>query len=181
MIDKSILNVVFPDIPKEAPWIPRSRPTRIVIPCPARRAHPVGVRAGALRRPVLRSVASSAAPRSRVGGAVVAHAGGLPGKGAAEWVNPTVEDEYWRKNYASRPYSGSGSYDEFQPAYQYGWESYSRHQGRKFDDVEPELRREWEKGKTTTKLGWDKARSAARDAWDRVERAMPGDFDKDGR
>jgi hypothetical protein len=135
-------------------------------------AHPVGVGAGA---------ASAGAAGAAVGGAVGAVAGGLAGKGAAEAVNPTVEGEYWRKNYSSRPYASSGSYEEFQPAYQYGWESYSRHQGRKFDEVEPELRRDWEKGKANTKLGWDKARGAARDAWDRVERAMPGDFDKDGR
>ena len=31
------------------------------------------------------------------------------------------------------------------------------------------------------KLGWDKARNAASDAWHRVERALPGDFDGDGR
>jgi hypothetical protein len=112
---------------------------------------------------------------------VGAVAGGLAGKGAAEAVNPTVEDEYWRRNYASRPYAGSGSYDEFRPAYQYGWESFSRYRGHKFDDVEPDLRRGWETGKIDAKLGWDKAKGAARDAWDRVERAMPGDFDKDGR
>ena len=147
-------------------------------------AHPVGVGAGAAT-----AGATGAAVGAVVGGpvgavvgaAVGAVAGGLAGKGAAEAVNPTVETEYWRNNYSSRPYASSGSYDEFQPAYQYGWESYSRHQGRKFDDVEPELRRDWEKGKANTKLGWDKAHSAARDAWDRVERAMPGDFDKDGR
>jgi hypothetical protein len=147
-------------------------------------AHPVGVGAGATG-----GGATGAAIGGAVGGpvgavvgaAVGAVAGGLAGKGAAEAVNPTVEDAYWRDNYKSRPYAAGATYDQYRPAYQHGWESYSRYRGRKFDEVEPDLRRDWETGRSNTGLGWDKARSAARDAWDRVERAMPGDFDKDGR
>lgn len=147
-------------------------------------AHPVGVGAGAAS-----AGAAGAAIGGVVGGpvgavvgaAIGAVSGGLAGKGAAESVNPTVEDEYWRKNYSARPYAGSGSYDDFKPAYQYGWESFSRYRGRKFDEVEPDLRRDWEKTKSNTRLGWDKARAATRDAWDRVERATPGNIDKDGR
>jgi hypothetical protein len=30
-------------------------------------------------------------------------------------------------------------------------------------------------------MQWDNAKGAVRDAWHRVERAIPGDFDKDGR
>jgi len=147
-------------------------------------AHPVGVGTGAAGGGTAGAAVGAVVGGpvgAAVGGAVGAVAGGLAGKGAAEAVNPTVEDEYWRRNYASRPYASSGTYDEFQPAYQYGWESFSRYRGRKFDDVEPDLRRGWETGKISAKLGWDKAKGAARDAWDRVERAMPGDFDKDGR
>jgi hypothetical protein len=147
-------------------------------------AHPVGVGAGATG-----GGATGAAIGGAVGGpvgavvgaAVGAVAGGLAGKGAAEAVNPTVEDAYWRDNYKSRPYASGATYDQYRPAYQHGWESYSRHRGKKFDDVEPDLRREWEKGKANASLGWDKAKVATRDAWDRVERAMPGDFDKDGK
>ena len=42
-----------------------------------------------------------------VGGAIGAVAGGLAGKGAAEAVNPTVEDAYWRDNYSTRPYAAA--------------------------------------------------------------------------
>jgi hypothetical protein len=147
-------------------------------------AHPVGVGAGAAS-----AGAAGAAVGALIGGpagaalgaAVGAVAGGLAGKGAAEAVNPTVEDDYWRKNYSSLPYASSGSYDEFRPAFEYGWESYSRYRGRQFDDVEPDLRREWEKGRKNAGLGWDEARRAARDAWDRVERARPEDSDQDKR
>ena len=147
-------------------------------------AHPVGVGAGAAT-----AGATGAAVGAVVGGpvgavvgaAVGAVAGGLAGKGAAEAVNPTMEDKYWRDNYSTRPYVTSGTaYDTYQPAYRYGWESYGRYRGKKFDDVEPELRKDWEKTKDASRLTWDKAKDATRDAWHRVERAIPGDADKDG-
>ena len=109
-------------------------------------------------------------------------AGGLAGKGAAEAVNPTVEDAYWRDNYKTRHYATAGTtYDTYRPAYQYGWESAGRYRGRKFDDVEPELRKSWESNPSNARLQWEQAKQPVRDAWHRVERAIPGDFDKDGR
>ena len=107
--------------------------------------------------------------------------GGLAGKGAAEAIDPTVEDEYWY-DYASRRYVASGSlYETYRPAYRYGWESYNRYAGRPFDEVEPDLQRDWEQSERNATLTWDKARQATRDAWHRVERALPGDADRDGR
>ena len=117
-----------------------------------------------------------------VGAGVGAVVGGMTGKGAAELVNPTVEDAYWRDNFMSRPYYTAGdTYEIYQPAYQYGWESYPKYRGRKFDEVESELRSDWEKTKHSANLTWDRAKNATRDAWHRVERALPGDFDNDGR
>ncbi|HEV7502870.1 MAG TPA: hypothetical protein VGQ33_22785, partial [Vicinamibacteria bacterium] len=147
-------------------------------------AHPAGVAAGAASAGAAGAAVGGVVGGpvgAVVGGAIGAVAGGLAGKGAAESVNPTVEDAFWRENYSSRPYAGASTYDDYQPAYQHGWESYSKYRGRKFDEVEADLRRDWEKGKNTSRLGWDKARAATRDAWDRIERATPGDIDKDGR
>ena len=48
-------------------------------------------------------------------------------------IDPNAEDAYWRDNYKTRPYATSGaSYEQFRPAYQYGWESAGRYRGRKF-------------------------------------------------
>jgi hypothetical protein len=109
-------------------------------------------------------------PIGTAAGAVVgAVAGGLIGSGVAEGVNPSVEHEYWRSNYASRPYVNPGtSYDQFGPAYQYGWESREKYEGKNFDDVEPSLNQDWSRAKGTSQLKWDKAKFAARDAWDRI-------------
>ena len=135
-------------------------------------AHPVGVGVGAAGAGAAgAAIGAVAGPVGAVvGGAVGAIAGGLAGKGVAEKVNPTVEDEYWRENYKTRPYIDQGAdYEAYRPAYRYGWESYGRYQGRKFDDVESQLSRDWESRQDRGSLGWNKAKQAVRDAWDRVD------------
>lgn len=147
-------------------------------------SHPVGTGAGAVGGAVAGAVAGSAVGGpigTVVGGVVGAVAGAAAGKGLAEVVNPTVEDAYWRDNFRTRPYISGEPYDVYRPAYRYGWESYGTYTGRKFDEVESDLERGWEKTEYATKLGWDKAKNATRDAWHRIERALPGDFDGDGR
>ena len=104
----------------------------------------------------------------------------------AERADPAVEDAYWRDNYASRPYVSQGtSYDEYAPAYRYGADSYSKYPDRSFDDIEPELSRDWVTARGKSSLEWEHAKHASRDAWHRlsnaVERAVPGDSDRDGR
>lgn len=137
----------------------------------------VGAAAGALGGPV--GMAAGAAVGAAVVGGLV---GGLAGKAAGEKMDPTVEDAHWAKTYSSAPYVTKGSdYKTYQPAYKYGWEAQSRSEGRKFDQVETELGRDWDKNRGGSGLTWDNAKPAVRDAWHRVERAIPGDADGDGR
>lgn len=117
-----------------------------------------------------------------VGAAVGAVAGGLAGKGIAEMIDPTAEEAYWRDNYATRPYVDStASYEDYAPAYRYGWESKARFANRKFDEVESDLRVGWERAKGKSKLSWERAKGAVKDSWHKIERALPGDADNDGR
>jgi hypothetical protein len=103
------------------------------------------------------------------GAAIGAVVGGLVGKGMAEGINPTEEHAYWRSTYRSRPYvQADAPYDEFAPAYQYGWESQQRYAGQRWEDVEDELSRGWERARGKSRLSWGQAKSAARDAWARV-------------
>lgn len=135
-------------------------------------AHPVGTGVGAAAGGAAAGAAigSVAGPVGTViGTAAGAVIGGLAGKGIAENINPTEEHAYWRNNYSSRPYAKSGeSYDDYGPAYQYGWESSAKHQGSRFEDVESSLQTDWEKAKGKSRLGWDRAKEAVRDSWDRV-------------
>lgn len=119
-----------------------------------------------------------------VGAVVGAVAGAVMGRNVK--VDPVAEDTYWRENYTSRPYARPGAtYDDYQPAYRYGMDSYTRYPNRSFDDVEPELSRDWGTARGHSPLDWDNAKHASRDAWQRVsdaaERAIPGDSDRDGR
>lgn len=152
-------------------------------------SHPVGTGIGALLGGAAAGAATGtvAGPVGTVVGAAVgAVVGGLAGKGLAEAIDPTREDAYWRENFTSRPYVNQGSsYDDYGPAYGYGVEAYSKYPGRSFDDVEPDLSKNWGTTRGDSDLSWDGAKHATRDAWNRVsdavERAVPGDSDRDGR
>jgi hypothetical protein len=99
--------------------------------------------------------------------------GGLAGKGVAESIDPTAEDAYWRNEYPNRPYyDRASSYDEYAPAYRYGWESRARYADRDFDQVENDLGRGWDSAKAHSRLTWDRAKFATRDAWERVGHAF---------
>lgn len=118
-----------------------------------------------------------------IGAVVGAVAGAVAGR--ATKVDPVVEDTYWRDNFSNRPYAAGAQYDDYQPAYRYGLDSYSKYPNRSFDEIEPELSRDWGGARGKSSLDWEKAKHASRDAWHRVsnaaERAIPGDSDGDGR
>ncbi len=134
-------------------------------------AHPVGVGIGAAAGAMAAgaAVGTVAGPVGTiVGAAVGAVVGGLAGKGVAESIDPTVEDAYWRENYASRDYVTDGrSYDDYGPAYGYGVGRYDPN--RSFEDMEPELAEDWMGARGPSTLGWGEASPAARDAWDRLD------------
>src|SRR5688572_27815937 len=148
-------------------------------------SHPIGTGVGAAAGGMAAGAAAGtvAGPVGTVVGAAVgAVVGGLAGKGIAEQIDPTMEEAYWRENYTSRPYVKSGSkFDDYGPAYRYGIDNYSKYPGRKFDEVESDLSREWQRAKGKSSLTWENAKHAARDSWQRVsdtaERLTPGDSD----
>jgi hypothetical protein len=147
-------------------------------------AHPVGTGVGAVGGATAGAAIGGAVggpAGALVGAAVGGVAGGLAGKGVAESVNPTEEEAYWRKSYSTRPYAANRTYDDLGPAYRYGWESRTRYADRKYNEVEGDLERGWDKAKGNSKLAWHEAKDATKDAWHRVERALPGDADRDGR
>ena len=92
-----------------------------------------------------------------------------PEGGAAEGIDPTREDAYWRENFAGRAYVEQGaSFGDYGPAYGFGVASYGRYPGRSFEDVEPEMSGAWIGSRGGSSLSWDRAKQAVRDAWNRV-------------
>jgi uncharacterized protein YjbJ (UPF0337 family) len=143
-------------------------------------AHPVGVGAGGSGGAMAGAAVGGAIGGpvgALVGGAVGAVAGGYAGKAAGEAVNPTEEDAYWRKNYATRPYVNKGAdYSDYERSYRYGWEAASRPEftGKSFEDVEPNLERDWSTYRGPAQTEWRDARSASRDAFDRIRSRAHG-------
>ncbi|MEP6503759.1 MAG: hypothetical protein ABJD97_10530 [Betaproteobacteria bacterium] len=142
-------------------------------------AHPVGVGLGAAAGGMAfgAAVGTIAGPIGMAVGALVgAVAGGLAGKGAAEMIDPTAEDAYWRANYASRAYATPrDAYEDWGPAYAYGVTHYNRNVGREFAEVEGEVERGWSTARGTSSMEWTRARLAADDARQhaRGERDVP--------
>lgn len=137
-------------------------------------AHPVGTGVGAAAAGAAGAAIGGmvGGPVGAVIGAVVgAVSGGLAGKQAAEAIDPTIEDEYWRTNHNNQPYVEKGrQYEDYQPAYRAGYESYARHAdtNKTFDEVEPEIKTEYENNYGKTGLAWEKAKPATRAAWDKA-------------
>jgi len=134
-------------------------------------AHPVGTGIGATAGALAGAAAGSlGGPIGTVVGLVAgAVAGGLGGKAAAEGVNPTMEEAYWRENYAKETYVDAGRpYDDYAPAYELGWSGRAQ-RGADFNAVEPALATEWESRRGASSLEWAQARPAIRAAWDRAD------------
>lgn len=136
-------------------------------------AHPLGTGAGAAAGGIAGAAMGTAVGGpigTLLGGTVGAVAGGLAGKGAAELVNPTAEEQFWRLNYVHEPYYSEGeAFEYYAPAYRTGWEGHARHSGKRFEDVEHDLRNAYEGYRTGRSPEWNEARQATRSAWNRIE------------
>jgi hypothetical protein len=122
-------------------------------------------------------------PAGTVAGAI---AGGVLGAKAgdsiAEAVNPTEYIGNFENRYRQAPYyAEGGEWNDYKPAYQYGYDTYGQYRGRKFEDVEGELERKWDSTRADSRLAWPEARAAVKDGWHYIEDKLPGDFDRDGR
>jgi len=95
---------------------------------------------------------------------------------------PEGEDEYWRSNWRTRPYTDrTRDYEHYRPAYRFGWESRRRYPDRRWEEVEAHLATEWQRHREQSPLKWDEARLAARDAWRRLEQHTTGGRGRDDR
>jgi hypothetical protein len=88
--------------------------------------------------------------------------------------NQLIEVNYWQDMHTKRTADNiSRGYDQYGPAYRYGWESFDQQKDHSvsFDSLEKDLSRGWERAKGASKLTWEEARSASREAWERVKLA----------
>ena len=106
-----------------------------------------------------------------IGGAIGAIVGGGAGHAAAEAIDPTREEAYWRAQHANADYYREGhEFDrDLHPAYAVGYANRARYPAdARFEDHESDLERSWHEVKGESRLEWEEARRATRDAWNRV-------------
>ncbi len=89
------------------------------------------------------------------------------------WDRITSDDDdtIYRSHFSSTYGSADGTYDEYKPAYSYGSEMAmnDRFRGRKWDDVENDLRSDWSTRRGSTAGDtWEKMKAAVRRGWDRM-------------
>ena len=85
-------------------------------------------------------------------------------------ITPDMDtDDWYRSDWNDHYSSLGGSYDDYAPAYRYGTEmrTSARYRDRSWDEVESDLRSDWEArhpGAST----WDKFKAAVRRGWDKI-------------
>ena len=142
-------------------------------------SHPIETGIGALIGGAASGMAVGAvatgplAPVGAVVGLVAgAVAGGLAGKGVGELIDPTTKDnwlrDYFSSQEAKKHVREGETVDTYRPAYDYGVEAGTRHAGKKFDDVELNLKTVWDERRGDDGLAWDRSSPAVRHAFDRA-------------
>lgn len=81
----------------------------------------------------------------------------------------TADDTGYRSHWSANYGSSGQSYDDYAPAYSYGGEMANQYRGRQWNDVESDLRTNWESrngsGDAST---WEKFKGAVRHGWDGI-------------
>jgi hypothetical protein len=135
-------------------------------------SHPIETGAGAALGGAVSgfAVGMATGPVGAVAGAVLgAVAGGYAGKGVGEMIDPTTEDNWLRDTFADRPYVREGEvYDDYEGVYRFGGTSEGRYVGRSFDQVEADLRKEYELSGKNEMMPWGAAKPAVADAYNRA-------------
>ena len=136
-------------------------------------SHPIGTGIGGVGGAAAgAAIGTMAGPLGTlIGGAIGAIVGGGVGHAAAEAIDPTREEAYWRAEHANADYYREGhDFDrDLHPAYAVGYANRARYPaGARFEDHESDLERSWHEVRGESRLAWNEARRASRDAWNRI-------------
>lgn len=77
-----------------------------------------------------------------------------------------LEETHFRNHFRDAAYYSTGrDWNDYAPAYRYGYAARAAYRGRRFIDVEHLLARDWNGRKGASRLLWAEARGAVMDAW----------------
>ncbi|MEM5368654.1 hypothetical protein V4C53_21820 [Paraburkholderia azotifigens] len=162
--------VMRPDVP------PASTPRADDLNRPASASPDYGVPTGTNRPAAAQADTPASAAIASAGiagsGAVMTPDTAAPGQAMPQQVpDEFLEyEEDFRGHYDSE-YAHEGlRYDEYVPAYHYGatMAREIRYQDRSWDEVEPEVRLDWERDRAAGVGSWERFKAAVRHGWDRV-------------
>jgi hypothetical protein len=88
--------------------------------------------------------------------------------GSSGDVDPQKEAAYWREQHTKQPYAKNGAYERFERAYKTGYNSFFKHRGQNFGDVEDSIALDYERAKPDSALPWDTVRPAVNAVWERM-------------
>lgn len=80
----------------------------------------------------------------------------------------TFRDDDFRTHYDQYFARSNMGYERFQPAYRYGYTNANRYKGRQWNDIESDVRRDWERQHPDSK--WEQFKDAIREGFHRATR-----------
>lgn len=83
-------------------------------------------------------------------------------------IYPLREADYWRAQHSKQPYAKNYSYDQFEHAYRTGYDTFFKHPGKSFDEMEESVALDYEREKPGSALPWDTVRPAVNSVWERM-------------
>jgi hypothetical protein len=93
-------------------------------------------------------------------------------------ITPDIDnDSYYRSHWNAKYSNADDNYDDYLPAYRYGNEArrLQKYRSRHWDDVESDLKTDWESRYTTGPSTWEKFKDAVRHGWDKITPDMDDD------
>jgi uncharacterized protein (TIGR02271 family) len=102
----------------------------------------------------------------QLGGATAANSADTANAGMTGTTGNTAGDAAWRTHWTSNYGSAGGAYEDYAPAYSYGNQMAGQYKGREWNDVESDLRTDWDtrNGKSGAST-WEKFKGAIRQGW----------------
>ena len=101
-------------------------------------------------------------------------AGGFAGKGVGELIDPTTEDNWIREWLAERRHDKELDDAKAASAYQFGLRAEFRHPTQTFDEVESQLRAEWEAKRSAGDPPWESVNGSARAGYEKAHTTLRG-------
>ena len=92
-------------------------------------------------------------------------------KATVQTIDLAEQEEYWKEKYKTRAYYNEGrEYEDYATAFHYGWEIAAKPEnaGRSFEEIEPELEKDWPTYSESNQNAWRDVKDAIRDAYDRI-------------